>query len=94
MWAETGAVRLTGATDVEEAITYAEAESQRLSSAYALYVVIPPAGPLGEGRVWIGGINPTRGGENYARYLPVGVDPVSGTWAEVMGGGGTDDTTD
>jgi hypothetical protein len=84
MWSETAAYRLSGAADVEEVISFAAKESHRLSSAYALYVVIPPMGPLGEGRVWIGGINPTRGGENFSRYLPVDIDPVSGTWDEVM----------
>jgi hypothetical protein len=85
IWSETAAYRLSNSVDVEEVIAFATEESRRLSSAYALYIVIPPMGPLGEGRVWIGGINPTQSGNNFSRYLPVGIDPVSGTWDEVMG---------
>ena len=61
------------ATDVYEVIAWADDEARRRRAMYSLYATI---GQGDEGRVWIGGINPTTSGPNFERRWPPGVEDL------------------
>ena len=71
------------AGDVHEVIAWADEEARRRSAMYTLYAVTTVG--VERGLVWLAGVDPTRGlgRPNFERRQPAGVDPVSGTPAEV-----------
>lgn len=71
------------ASDVHEVISWAEEEGHRRRAMYTLYAAIPTG--VGEGLVWLAGVNPTDTQTNFERRHPVDVDPVGGTPEEVYG---------
>jgi hypothetical protein len=73
------------AADVHEAIAWADEEARRRRAAYTLYALIRMGDE--EGRVWIGGVNPTTSGRNFERRQPSDVDPVWGSPTDAYGSG-------